>query len=57
MENEYNIRLQKETEKIENKYEEQIFYLENENNFLKKVIYTLQKKFINLLSGYVLNFL
>ena len=43
MENDYNIRLQKETEKIENKYEEQISYLENENNFLKKVINTLQK--------------
>lgn len=43
MENDYNIRLQKETEKIKNKYEEQISYLENENNFLKKVIYTLQK--------------
>ena len=43
MESNYNIRLQKETEKIENKYEEQISYLENENNFLKKVINTLQK--------------
>ncbi|MBQ9658946.1 MAG: plasmid recombination protein [Clostridia bacterium] len=43
MENDYNIRLQKETEKIENKYEEQLSYLENENNFLKKVINTLQK--------------
>ena len=43
MENDYNIRFQKETKKIENKYEEQISYLENENHFLKKVINTLQK--------------
>jgi len=41
--NSYNTKLQEETRKIENKYEEQISYLENENNFLKKVINTLQK--------------
>ena len=43
MENNYNTKLQEETRKIENKYEEQISYLENENNFLKNVINTLQK--------------
>ena len=43
MESNYNIRLQKETEKIQNKYEEHISYLENENNFLKNIINTLQK--------------
>ena len=43
MENNYNTKLQEETRKIENKYEEQISYLENENSFLKKVINTLQK--------------
>ena len=43
IENDYNTKLQEETKKIENKYEEQISYLENENNFLKKVINTLQK--------------
>ena len=43
MENNYNTKLQEETRKIENKYEEQISYLENENNFLKNIINTLQK--------------
>ena len=43
LENSYNAKLQKETKKIESKYEEQISYLENENNFLKNIINTLQK--------------
>ena len=43
LKNVYNTKLQEKTKKIENKYEEQISYLENENNFLKKVINTLQK--------------
>ena len=43
MENDYNTKLQEETKKIENKYEEHISYLENENNFLKNIINTLQK--------------
>ena len=38
-----NTKLQEETRKIENKYEEQISYLEDENNFLKNIINTLQK--------------
>ena len=43
MEKDYNTKLQEETKKIENKYEEQISYLENENNFLKNIINTFQK--------------
>ena len=39
----YNAKIQEESRKIENKYEEQISYLENENNFLKNIINTLQK--------------
>ena len=39
----YNAKIQEETRKIEKKYEEQISYLENENNFLKNIINTLQK--------------
>ena len=35
--------MQEETRQIKNKYEEQISYLENENNFLKNIINTLQK--------------
>ena len=50
LESDYNVRLQKETEKIENKYEERISFLEKENNILRKVISTLKKtveKFIH----------
>ena len=43
IENDYNTKPQEETKKIENKYEEHISYLKNENSFLKKVINTLQK--------------
>lgn len=43
LENSYNTKLQEETKKIENKYVEQISHLENENNFLKNIINTLQK--------------
>ena len=43
MKNNYNIKLQEETKKIDNKYKEHISYLENENNFLKNIINTLQK--------------
>lgn len=38
------------TQKVENKYEDEIYQLENENNFLRKVINTFQKtvyKFIH----------
>lgn len=43
LENDYNAKLQEETRKIENKYEEHISYLENENSFLKTILNTLQK--------------
>lgn len=42
--------MQEETEKIKSEYQEKISDLENENNFLKRVINTLQKtveKFIH----------
>lgn len=48
-------KLQEETSKIKNKYQEKIYNLENENNFLRKVINSLQKKLISLFIGYALN--
>ena len=50
LENTYNIKLQEEKTKIQNKYENIIYNLERENNFLRKVINTFQKtveKFIH----------
>ncbi len=50
MEISYNNKLKDETKKIENKYKETIYQLENENNFLRKIINTFQKtvdKFIH----------
>lgn len=46
----YSTKLKEETNKIEKKYENRIYELENENNFLRKIINTLQKtvnKFIH----------
>ena len=46
----YSAKLKEETKKIEKKYENRIYELENENNFLRKIIHTLQKtvdKFIH----------
>ena len=46
----YATKLKEETKKIEKKYENRIYELENENNFLRKIIHTLQKtvdKFIH----------
>ena len=46
----YSAKLKEETKKIEKKYENRIYELENENNFLRKIINTLQKtvdKFIH----------
>lgn len=46
----YNAKLQEEKSKIQDKYEDRIFNLEKENNFLRKVINTLQQtieKFIH----------
>ena len=50
MENEYSNKLKDEIRKVENKYEDEIYHLEKENNFLRKIINTLQKtvdKFIH----------
>lgn len=46
----YSTKLKEETKKIEKKYESIIYQLEDENNFLRKIIHTLQKtvdKFIH----------
>ena len=46
----YNAKPQQEKEKIKDKYEDRIYNLEKENNFLRKVINTLQQtveKFIH----------
>lgn len=46
----YSAKLKQETKEIEKKYENIIYELENENNFLRKIIHTLQKtvdKFIH----------
>ena len=45
LENTYNLKLQEEKTKIQNKYENRIYNLEKENNFLRKVINTFQKTF------------
>ena len=50
LENTYNLKLQEEKTKIQDKYENRIYNLEKENNFLRKVINTFQKtveKFIH----------
>lgn len=41
MENKYASKLKDEIRKAENKYEYEIYHLEKENNFLRKVINTL----------------
>ncbi len=43
LENDYSIKLKQEIRKVENKYEDEIYHLEKENNFLKKVINTFEK--------------
>ena len=50
IEKDYSLKLKNEIKKIENKYENEIYHLEKENNFLRKVISTFQKtidKFIH----------
>lgn len=50
MENDYSTKLKEEIRKVENKYENEIYQLEKENSFLRKVINTFQKtvdKFIH----------
>ena len=39
----YNAKIQEEKQKIKDKYEDRIYNLEKENNFLKKLINTLQQ--------------
>jgi hypothetical protein len=50
LENDYTIKLKQEIRKVENKYEDEIYHLEKDNKFLRKVIKTFEKtlnKFIN----------
>ena len=50
MENDYSVKLKEEIQKVENKYEDEIYQLEKENSLLRKVINTFQKtvdKFIH----------
>lgn len=50
IEKDYSVKLKEEIQKVENKYENEIYHLEKENNFLRKVINTFQKtldKFIH----------
>ncbi len=50
IEKDYSVKLKEEIQKVENKYEDEIYQLENENNFLRKVINKFQKtvyKFIH----------
>jgi len=43
LENDYAIKRKQEIRKVENKYEDEIYHLEKENNFLRKVINTFEK--------------
>lgn len=43
LENDYAIKLKQEIRKVENKYEDEIYHLEKENKFLKKIINTFEK--------------
>ena len=43
MENDYSVKLKEETKKIEDKYENKIYHLESENNYLRKIISTLKQ--------------
>ena len=43
MENDYSVKLKEETKRIEDKYKNEIFNLENENNYLRKIIITLKQ--------------
>ena len=43
LENDYAIKLKQEIRKVENKYENEIYHLEKENNFLRKIINTFEK--------------
>ncbi len=43
LENDYAIKLKQEIKKVENKYEDEIYHLEKDNKFLRKVIKTFEK--------------
>lgn len=43
LENDYFIKLKQEIRKVENKYEDEIYHLEKENNFLRKIINKFEK--------------
>lgn len=43
MGNDYSAKLKEETKRIEDKYENEIYHLENENNYLRKIINTLKQ--------------
>lgn len=43
VEKDYSIKLKQEIRKVENKYEDEIYHLEKENNFLRKMINTFEK--------------
>ena len=43
LENNYSIKLKQEIRKVENKYEDEIFHLEKDNKFLRKVVKTFEK--------------
>lgn len=43
MENDYSAKLKEETKRIEDKYENEIYYLKSENNYLRKIINTLKQ--------------
>lgn len=50
LENDYDIKLKQEIRKVENKYEDEIYHLEKDNKFLRKVVKTFEKtlkKFIH----------
>lgn len=50
IEKDYSVKLKEEIQKVENKYEDEIYQLEKENSFLRKVVNTFQKtvdKFIH----------
>ena len=56
MEKDYSVKLKEEIRKFENKYEDEIYQLEKENSFLRKVINTFQKTVDKLYIGFAINF-
>mgnify|MGYP004500168945 CR=1 FL=1 len=48
MENDYSVKLKDETKKIKDKYEDTIYHLENENDYLRKIINTLKQTLVKV---------